>query len=118
MPTLFASIVAWLTRKAGTLLIILAILVAAGWVRAEWARLAQLQAEIRRAESIRDGLRSDLDRIDADVARHRAEWNAQTAAARRALDAELHRIEAELARQGPRWSDAIAKFTDLEQHAA
>jgi uncharacterized protein (AIM24 family) len=118
MPTLFASIVVWLTRKAGTLLIILAILVAAGWVSAEWARLAQLQAEIRRAESIHDGLRSDLDQIDADIARHRAEWGAQTAAARNALDAELRRIEAELARQGPRWSDAIAKFADLEQRAA
>src|SRR5512145_2126539 len=117
MPTLFATVVAWLARKAGTLLIILAILVAGAWVSAEWARLAQVQAEIRRAESIRDGLRADVDRIEADIARHRAEWGAQTAAARKALDAELHRIDAELARQGPRWSDAITKFADVEQRA-
>ena len=68
MPTLFASIVAWLARKAGTLLVILAILVAAAWVSAEWARLAQVQAEIRRAEAIRDGLRADLARMDAPPA--------------------------------------------------
>jgi hypothetical protein len=118
MPTLFASIVAWLARKAGTLLVILAILVAGAWVSAEWVRLAQVQAEIRRAEVIRDGLRADLARVDADIARHRADWGAQTAAARRALDGELRRIDAELARQGSRWSDAIAKFADLEQRAA
>lgn len=118
MPTLFASIVAWLARKAGTLLVILAILVAAAWVSAEWARLAQVQAEIRRSESIRDGLGADLDRIDADIARHRAEWSAQTAAARRALDGELRGIDTELARQTSRWGDAIAKFSDLEQRAA
>jgi uncharacterized protein (AIM24 family) len=117
MPTLFATVVAWLARKLGTLLVILGILVAGAWVSAEWTRLAQVQAEIRRAESIRDGLRTDVDRIEADIARHRAQWGAQTAAARKALDAELHMIDAELARQGPRWSDAIAKFADVEQRA-
>ncbi len=117
MPTLFATVVAWLARKVGTLLVILGILVAGAWVSAEWTRLAQVHAEIRRAESIRDGLRADVDRIEADIARHRAQWGAQTAVARKALDAELHRIDAELARQGPRWSDAIAKFADVEQRA-
>jgi hypothetical protein len=117
MPTLFATVVVWLARKVGTLLVILAILVAGAWVSAEWARLAEVQAEIRRAESIRDGLRADVDRIEADIARRRAEWGAQTAAARKALDAELHRIDAELARQERRWSDAIAKFADMEQRA-
>ena len=117
MPTLFERVLTWLARKAGSLLIILAILLAVGWVRSEWAKLAQERAEIQRTESIRDGLLADLDRLDANIARLEAEWDAQTAAARKTLEAQLHRIDADLARQEPHWRDAIAKFTSLEQRA-
>ena len=67
MPTLFERIVTWLARKAGSLLVILAILLAVGWIRSEWVKLVQVQAEIERAESIRDGLQDDVQRIDADI---------------------------------------------------
>jgi len=117
MPTLFATVLAWLARKAASLVLILAILVAAGWVSSEWARLSQMRSEIRRAESIREGLQSDLDTLDAQIARLKAEWDAKTADARRTLDAQLKSIEAELARQEAHWGDALAKFADIEQHA-
>jgi hypothetical protein len=117
MPTLFERVLTWLARKAGSLLIILAILLAVGWVRSEWAKLAQERAEIQRTESIRNGLLADLDRLDANIARLEAEWDAQTAAARKTLEAQLRQIDTDLARQELRWRDAIAKFTSLEQRA-
>ena len=71
MPALFERIVTWLTRKAGSLLLILAILLAVGWIRSEWEKLVQLQAEIERAETIRDGLHADVRRIDATGSRRK-----------------------------------------------
>ena len=118
MPTLFERIVTWLARKAGSLLVILAILLAVGWIRSEWVKLVQVQAEIERAESIRDGLQDDVRRIDADILRVKTEWDAQTAAVRATLEARLRRIEAELARQESHWGDALAKFASIEERAA
>ena len=117
MPTLFERIVTWLTRKAGSLLLILAILLAVGWIRGEWEKLAQVQAEIERAESIRDGLLADVKQIEAEALRLEAEWDAQTAAARRALDSRLRRIDAELVRQEVHWGGALKEFASIEQRA-
>jgi uncharacterized protein (AIM24 family) len=88
MPTLFERVVSWLARKAGSLLLILAILLAAGWVRSEWALLAELQASIERTESIRSGLQAQVDQLDAHIAR-----------------------------AAPHWRTALLKFADVERQA-
>lgn len=118
MPTLFERIVTWLARKAGSLIVIVAILLAVGWVHNEWVKLEQAQAEIERAESIRKGLHADLDGLDARIARLEAAWDAQTAAARRQLEAELRQLDAELARLEQHWGGALQKFADIEARAA
>ncbi len=117
MPSLFEQIVRWLAGKAGSLLIILAILLAVGWVRSEWARQAQEQSEIRQKQSVLTGLQADLDRIEADIAQAQAEWNAQKEPVRRRFEAELRQIDSRIADTKRQWSDAVAKFADVGEQA-
>jgi uncharacterized protein (AIM24 family) len=117
MPALFERILKLLVQKLGTLLVILGILLAAQWVSDEWEEWEQAYSDIRTNESLLAGRRSELARIEADIARHQAAWNAQREIARRRLEGELDQIDARLARAEKTWRDPIAKFARIQQQA-
>ena len=118
MTTLIERSVRWLVQKGGSLLVILAILLAVGWVKSEWARQSQERTEIHRKESVLEGLRIDLSRIEADVTRQEAEWSAKTAIAKSNLESELRQIDARIADKEKQWSAAVAKFANVERQAS
>jgi len=118
MPTLFERIVQWLAGKVGSLLIILAILLAVGWIKSEWARQAQEQSEILQKQSVIDGLRADLGRIEVEIDRQETQWNAQKVEITRRFEVELRQFDARIAETEKRWSSAVAKFASVEKQAS
>ncbi len=117
MPTLFERILRLLLQKLGTLLVILAILLAVQWVRDEWKQWEQAYSEIRTNESLLASRRSDLARIEADIARHQDAWNAQTETIRNRLEAEVGQIDERLARAQKTWGEPLAKLARIEEQA-
>jgi uncharacterized protein (AIM24 family) len=117
MTTLFETTLKWLLQKLGALVVILAILLAFGWVNEERKRLAQEQAAITTQATVIAGLRTDLAKIDAEIAQREVAWNARAASIKAAMEAELDAIEARLEQSKQQWSGALAKFADLEQQA-
>ncbi|MCU0757725.1 MAG: hypothetical protein MUF07_00800 [Steroidobacteraceae bacterium] len=117
MLRLLALALRWLASQAGLLLLIVAVLLVAGWLRSEWAELRTLRAEVATQERLAANLRTELAAIDAALRREQAAWSQQVSAVTWPLRTELEGLEARIARAQPQWQAALRQFADLERQA-
>ncbi len=117
MPTLIAKLIAWLVRKLGLLLLILAVLLIGAWLRNEWQELRKLDQEIEQQEKLTAGLRTELDEKDAAIAADASQWRQQTVMAARALMSELETLDEQIANAELQWRGKLDEFADLERQA-
>ena len=117
MPILIAKAIAWIVRKLGLLLLILAVLLIGAWLRNEWQELRKLDQEIEAQQQLTAGLRTELGEKDAAIAADQAQWRRQTAIAAQALLSELDTLDAELATAEQQWRGKLNEFADLERQA-
>lgn len=118
MTTLFESSVGWLLRNARNYVLILALLVAAGFLFDAWDRWKQENAEIPIKEGVLEQLKSDLANIDKEMARHEAEWNAQREATERSLQARIRRVDDAIAAANQKLQKDLAIITDAKDRVA
>jgi uncharacterized protein (AIM24 family) len=118
MPQLIAATLRWLSHKLGLLLLILGVLLAGGWLKAEWSQLRAIQQEIATKDTLLEGLRDDLAALDVAIDADAAAWRGQMAAAAANIERELAAVDERLARVEPKWEAALARFADLERQAA
>jgi uncharacterized protein (AIM24 family) len=117
MSGLLANSLRWLLQKLRWLLVILAILLVMSWLGSEWTRREQARAELETQASAVEALRSAIARIDEDVAREEAGWNARRDILRRQLEGELRGLDERIERAEREWSGALGKFADVERQA-
>lgn len=117
MSSLLANSLRWLLQKLRWLLVILAILLVMSWLGSEWTRREQARAELETQASAVEALRSAIARIDEDVAREEAGWNARRDILRRQLEDELRGLDERIERAEREWSGALGKFADVERQA-
>jgi len=92
MFRLLANLSRWILQRLGWLVVILAVLLAASWLAAEWHERARLRAE----------LETQAAAVDAR---------------RREIDAELRELDSRVERTERAWGDATARFADVERQA-
>jgi uncharacterized protein (AIM24 family) len=117
MINLIALTLKWLAHKAGLLLLIVVVLLAASWLKSEWDRMEAIRNEIASGNAVLANLRSDLAAIDSQIAQDAAAWREQIAAATAPLLEELASLGARIERAEPLWQTALARVADLERQA-
>jgi uncharacterized protein (AIM24 family) len=117
MSGLLGNSLRWLLQKLRWLLVILAILLVMSWLGSEWTRREQARTELETQASAVEALRSALARIDADVAREEASWNARRDILRTQLEDELRGLDERIERAEREWSAALGKFAEVERQA-
>ncbi len=117
MSSLLGNSLRWLLQKLRWLVVILAILLVMSWLGSEWTRREQARAELETQASAVEALRSAIARIDEDVARAEAGWNARRDILRRQLEDELHGLDERIERAEREWGVALGKFADVERQA-
>lgn len=118
MARLIGLVARALGRQVALLALILAVLVAGAWVRAEWRELAAARAQLATRDALLAGLREDLARLDAEIAADSQRWRAQLASAAAPLRAELESLDQRVARGLPAWQSALRQLGDIERQAA
>lgn len=117
MIRLIATAVAWLTRKLGLLLLILALLLVGAWLRNEWAELRSVRSQLEQQERVLSDVRAELASVDASIAADDAAWQAQIDRSTGPLREQIDSVRARLAQAEPSWQLALQRFADLEQQA-
>lgn len=117
MSSLLGNSLRWLLQKVRWLLVILAILLALSWLGNEWTRRERAKAELETQASAVEALRSSLARIDAEVAREEADWNAHRDVLRRQLEDELRGLDERIERAERDWGEALGKYADVDRQA-
>lgn len=117
MTTLFEKGLIVLLRMAGSLLVILGILVAFGWISAEVKRQVQEESEIATKKGLAKGMESDLKRLDEEIARNENEWRARVETTRRRLEADLRDLDRRISETEEKWKEAMAGLGDVRKEA-
>ena len=117
MPMLIARLIAWIVRKLGLLLLILAVLLIGAWLRNEWQELRKLDQEIAEQEDLTTGLRAELAEKDAALAADAEQWRQQALIATQVLQSKLATLDTEIARAEEQWGSTLKEFADLERQA-
>ena len=117
MMSLFGKAVISLLRTIGTLLVILLILIAFGWISDEVKRQDQEESEIATKKGLAEGMEVDLKGLEQDLDRHEAEWKERVETKRRELVADLHDMDGRIARTEESWKKATAGLVDLRKEA-
>lgn len=118
MSRLLGTLAAWLAGRLGLLLIVLALLLVAGWLRGEWARLQQARADLPVLEQRLEALLDEQAGLERRIAVAEAAWAARRERLARELEEQLGSIDAAVARTEGPWREAVARFTRLEDEAA
>jgi len=117
MTQLLAAALRWILGKLGLLLLIVAALLAASWLKTAWDEHAAVAREIGQQEDLLAGLESELDTLDDEIAIEGLAWRRRMEVATEPLKSTLQAIDAQLDDAADRLSGEQAKFTDL-RHAA
>ena len=83
----------WLLHKLGLLVIIIAILLAGAWLKAEWAQHRAAQEALEQQQSVLEGLQADLQSIEVAIAADQAEWRRAAADRMRSIWSELEALD-------------------------
>lgn len=118
MARLIGLLARALGRQLALLALIVAVLVAGSWLRAEWRELDAARARLATQDALLAGLREDLAGLDAQIAADATRWRAQLASAAAPLRAELEGLDARIARGLPEWQSALRQLGDIERQAA
>jgi hypothetical protein len=118
MSRLLGTLAGWLAGRLGLLLVVLALLLLAGWVRAEWSRLQQARADLPVLEQRLAALREEGEALDRRIAAAEAAWALRREGLARELAGQLAVIDAAVERTEGPWREAVARFTRLEDEAA
>ena len=122
MVSLLAKALAWIARRLGLLLIILAVLIAAAWVRSEQRNLAQDRQAIADQQALLARWKTEFAILEAKTAAANAHWaraQEQLALVHKSaaeIRAKANRLRAEVAalERESRWWD---KFLDSRRWA-
>lgn len=114
MPTLIAKCLAWIVRTLGKLLLIVGVLVAIAFVKAEWDRMAEIEQDIARKEESLGERRTDLTSLEIEIAEANMQWREHLDAVRSVMQAEIDRIDARIARASPDWNRALAYLQQVK----
>ena len=118
MPTLIAKCLAWLVRALAMLLLIVGVLVAIAWIKAEWDRMDAIEQDIARKESALGELRTELASLKDELAEEDQAWKAHLDELRVAMQAELALLNARVERAKPAWDRAIAHSQNVKTLAS
>ena len=89
MPTLIAKCLAWIVRTLAMLLLIVGVLVAIAWIKAEWDRMDAIEQDIARKESALGELRAELASLKDELAEEDQAWRAHLDELRVTMQGEL-----------------------------
>jgi len=117
MTRLIAAALRWILGKLGLLVVILAILLAGAWLKAEWEQHRATQAALEQQDAVLDGLRADLQSLEVVIAADQAEWRRATAERMRALWEELDALNGRIAGAERRSQAARGGYLDLARQA-
>lgn len=117
MSRLLSTLAHWLAGRVAVLLVVLALLLVGGWLRAEWARLQLARAELPALEERLADLRGEQAALERRIAAAEAAWAARKEGLERDLVDRLAGIDAALERTEGPWRDAVARFTRLSDEA-
>ena len=114
MPTLIAKFLAWLVRTLAMLLLIVGVLVAITWLKAEWDRMDAIEQDIANKESALGELQSELASLKDDLAEEDQAWRAHLDELRVTMQGELSLLNARIDRAKPDWDRALAHLQQVE----
>lgn len=117
MSRLLGTLASWLAGRFALLLVVLALLLLAGWLRAEWSRLQEARAELPALEQRLTDLREEQAGLERRIAAAEAEWATRRERLERDLAGHLAAIDAAVARTEGPWRDAVSRYTRLTDEA-
>lgn len=117
MPQLLAMVFKWVLGKLGLLLVILAILLGAAWLRTEWAEHRAARDALDRQQSVLDGLRADLQSIEVAIAADQSEWRRTAGERMRALWDELEALDGRIRGYELQSERARGEYLDIANQA-
>jgi hypothetical protein len=102
MPQLIARLIRWIAGKLGLLVVIVAILLVVGWLRAAWVEHRQIQDALETDQRALASERGRLASLEAEIAAAQADWRRKTTDRVRALGRELDALD-----------DGIRRFQEI-----
>ena len=117
MSQLIAMVFKWLLHKLGLLVIIIAILLAGAWLKAEWAQHRAAQAALEQQQTVLEGLQADLQSIEVAIAADQAEWRRAAADRMRSIWDELEALNHRIVGLEDHSQAARGKYLDLARQA-
>ena len=118
MPTLIAKCLAWIVRTLAMLLLIVGVLVAIAWIKAEWDRMDAIEQDIERKESALSELRTELASLKDDLAEEDQVWRKHLDELRVTMQGELAQLNARVERAQPAWDRALAHSQSVKTLAS
>ena len=118
MPTLIAKCLAWIVRTLAMLLLIVGVLVAIAWIKAEWDRMDAIEQDIARKENALVEQRAQLASLKDELAEEDEAWRAHLDELRVTMQAELAQLNARVERAKPAWDRALAHSQNVKTLAS